>query len=157
MPRKQTKSDADPDVLVFRASLAPKLYRDFEIGAGATLYDLARAIVTVFDFDFDHAFGFYSNLKGSIYDSPVAYELFFDMGEGEGQAQSVKRTRAADAFPKIGHKMRFLFDYGDGWEFLVEFKMRQLKAPGVKLPRVVLAMGQAPEQYPSEEDDDEED
>ncbi|MEQ1867726.1 MAG: hypothetical protein ABL996_24155 [Micropepsaceae bacterium] len=114
MPRKQTKSGTDPDVLVFRASLAPKHYRDFEIGAGATLYDLARAIVSVFDFDFDHAVGFYSNLKGSIYDSPVAYELFFDMGEETGKAQSVKRTRAADAFPTIGHKMRFLFDHGDG-------------------------------------------
>ncbi|MEQ1864382.1 MAG: hypothetical protein ABL996_06980 [Micropepsaceae bacterium] len=154
MPRKPTKPDADADVLVFRASLAPKLYREFEIGSASTLYDLALAIVTVFDFDFDHAFGFYSNLKGSIYDSPVAYELFFDMGQADGKARSVKRTRAADAFAKIGHKMRFLFDYGDGWEFLVEFKKRQPKAPGVKLPRVVLSMGQAPEQYPSEEDED---
>ena len=133
IPRKPSKPDADADVLVFRASLAPKLYRDFEIGAGSSLYDLALAIVTAFDFDFDHAFGFYSNLKRSIYDSPVAYELFFDMGEGTGKAQSVKRTRAADGFAKIGHKMRFLFDYGDEWVFLVELKkvmQGQYSAPG---------------------------
>jgi hypothetical protein len=26
----------------------------------------------------------------------------------------------ADAFPDVGHKMLFLFDYGDDWRFTVE-------------------------------------
>ena len=81
---------------------------------------LAQAIVRSFDFDFNHAFGFNIKLKGNIYDSPVRYELFVDMGESEGEARSAKQTRVTEAFPSVGTKMRFLFDYGDEWEFLIE-------------------------------------
>ncbi|MGI8527179.1 MAG: IS1096 element passenger TnpR family protein [Pseudolabrys sp.] len=112
---------ADSEILIFRASLSPDVSRTFEITHTSTLYALAQAIVRSFDFDFDHAFGFYSTLKGNIYASPVRYELFVDMGESEGEARSVKRTRVVEAFPSVGTKMRFLFDYGDGWEFLVKF------------------------------------
>src|SRR5215469_7301786 len=87
---------ADTETFVFRASLRPKIYRAFEISAASSLYTLAQAIVRFFDFDFDHAFGFYSGLKGSIYQSPVRYELFVDRGEGEGGARSVKRTRVVE-------------------------------------------------------------
>ena len=53
---------------IFRASLRPKLYRDIEIDSGKSLYDLAEGIVGAFDFDLDHAFGFYSKLTGHYFD-----------------------------------------------------------------------------------------
>jgi hypothetical protein len=93
---------AEIETFIFRASLEPKIYRDFEISAGSSLYALAQAIIRFVDFDFDHAFGFYSKLKGNIYQSPVRYELFVDMGEGDGNARSVKRTRVIEAFPSVG-------------------------------------------------------
>src|SRR5262252_5004036 len=108
---------AETETFVFRASLRPKIFRTFEICAGSSLYTLAQAIVSFFDFDFDHAFGFYSGLKGNIYRSPAKYELFVDLGEGDDNARSVKPTRVAEAFPAVGTKMRFLFDYGDDWVF----------------------------------------
>jgi hypothetical protein len=144
---------ADSETLVFRASLRPKIYRDIEIAGTSSLYALAQAIVRSFDFDFDHAFGFYSKLKGNIYDSTVRYELFVDIGEGEGDARSVKRTRVIKAFPSVGTKMRFLFDYGDGWEFLVELVKQKPKEPQVKLPRLLISAGKAPAQYPDPEDE----
>ena len=144
---------AESETLVFRASLRPKIYRDIEVAGTASLYALAQAIVRSFDFDFDHAFGFYSKLKGNIYDSPVRYELFVDIGEGEGDARSVKRTRIIKAFPSVGTKMRFLFDYGDDWEFLVELVKRKPKEPKVKLPRLLISAGKAPAQYPDPEDE----
>jgi hypothetical protein len=144
---------ADSETLVFRASLRPKIYRDIEIAGTSSLYALAQVIVRSFDFDFDHAFGFYSKLKGNIYDSPVRYELFVDIGEGEGDARSVKRTRVIKAFPSVGTKMRFLFDYGDGWEFLVELVKQKPKEPQVKLPRLLISAGKAPAQYPDPEDE----
>lgn len=144
---------ADSETLIFRASLSPDVYRDFEIADTSSLYALAQAIVRSFDFDFDHAFGFYSKLKGNIYQSPVRYELFVDMGEGEGEARSVKRTRVVEAFPSVRTKMRFLFDYGDGWEFLVELVKQKPKEPKVKLPRLLISAGQAPAQYPDPEDE----
>ena len=144
---------AESETLVFRASLRPKIYRDIEIAGTGSLYTLAQAIVRSFDFDFDHAFGFYSKLKGNIYDSPVRYELFVDIGEGEGDARSVKRTRIIKAFPSVGTKMRFLFDYGDEWEFLVELVERKPKDPKGKLPRLLISAGKAPAQYPDPEEE----
>ncbi len=144
---------AESETLIFRASLTPKIYRAFEIADTSSLYELAQAIVRSFDFDFDHAFGFYSKLKGNIYASPRRYELFVDMGESESDARSVKRTPVVEAFPRVGSKMLFLFDYGDGWEFLVELVKRKPTELKVKLPRLLNSAGKAPAQYSDPEDD----
>ena len=101
---------------IFRVRLWPKVSRDIEIESSKSLYDLAAAIVRAFDFDFDHAFGFYSKLDDYVFDAPVRYELFADQ-DGDREAQSVKRTTIAQAFPEPGSKMQFLFDYGDNWRF----------------------------------------
>lgn len=144
---------AGAETLIFRASFGKDIYRTFEIADTSSLYVLAQAIVRSFDFDFDHPFGFYSKLRGNIYDSPIRYELFVDMGEGEGEARSVKRTRVIETFPSVGTKMRFLFDYGDEWEFLIELIERKPKEPKVKLPRLLISAGEAPVQYPDPEDE----
>jgi hypothetical protein len=145
---------AETGTQVFRVSLNPKLYRDIEIQSSKRLYDLASAIVAAFGFDFDHAFGFYSLLKGNVLQSPVKYELFADMDDigEESDAGSVKRTHIAEAFREIGHKMTFLFDYGDNWEFRVELIGEGVKERGVKYPLVRKKVGQAPEQYPVEDE-----
>ena len=140
---------ASAGIHVFRVSLAPKLYRDLEIPSSKKLYDLASAIVSAFGFQFDHPFGFYSLLKGHIFSSPVKYELFADLDDiGEpSDAGSVEQTRISDAFPEIGHKMTFLFDYGDNWQFRVEVIGKGAKESGVKYPKVLKRVGRAPKQY----------
>lgn len=145
----------EPISLVFRASLEPGVYRDVEIADTSSLYDLAEAIVGSFNFDFDHPFGFYDKLTGNIHASRVRYEVFADIGESEPGSIGVERTRATEAFPSDGAKMRFLFDYGDEWLFLVELIRRAPTEPGVNLPRVLAATGEAPEQYPAFDDDPE--
>ena len=144
----------DTETWILRASLSAKIYRDIEIDGASNLYVLAEAITRSFDFDFDHAFGFYNKVKGNIYDSAVSYQLFVDMGERDGKARSVKRTRVAEVFPAVGTKMRFLFDYGDEWIFLVELVKRKPKEPKIGLPRLLISTGKAPEQYPDPEDDE---
>lgn len=142
---------AEDQTHVFRASLRPKVYRDFEIPSANNLYDLGGVIVQVFGFDFDHPFGFYSKLSGRVFGSPVKYELFADMGESE--ARSVKRTRIVEAFPTVGAKMTFLFDYGDNWQFRIEVIGQNRKEPGVIYPRLLKTIGAAPEQYPDPDDE----
>lgn len=140
---------ASAGTCVFRVSLGPKLYRDIEIPSTKKLYDLAAAIVSAFGFYFDHAFGFYSSLKGDIFSSPVKYELFADMDDiGEpSDAGSVEKTRISEAFPEIGHKMTFLFDYGDEWRFRIELIGKGAKEQGVEYPKVRKKAGRAPKQY----------
>jgi hypothetical protein len=143
-------------ILIIRASLAGRasIYRDIEIDASQTLYRLAEAIVAAFGFDFDHAFGFYSGLTdATMFDAAPKYELFADMGEADPGVLSVKKTKAAQAFPAVGHTMLFLFDYGDEWHFRVKLTKTVKKAAKVRYPRVVASHGQAPEQYPMPEDD----
>jgi len=130
---------------IFRASLKPKLYRDIEIDGDGSLASLAEAIVGAFDFDFDHAFGFYSKLAGRYHDSPEQYELFADMEGGDSRAGSVERTKISQAFTTVGKKMLFVFDYGDEWLFQVQLTE---KAPKTRYPRMVAATGEAPSQYP---------
>jgi len=143
----------DTTTLIFRVSLKPKLYREIEIDGRKSLHDLAEAIVAAFDFDFDHAFGFYGKLTGPYHQSPEKYELFADMKDGDSDARSVKRTTVAQAFATVGKKMLFVFDYGDGWRFQVQLTALGEKTPKMRYPRLVATMGEAPPQYPDEDEE----
>jgi hypothetical protein len=146
--KKPQPSPATGATHIFRASLKPKLYRDIEIASTGSLANLAEAIIGAFDFDFDHAFGFYSKLTGHYHESPERYELFADLEDADSDAGSVKRTKVSQAFTKIGKKMLFLFDYGDDWRFQVELTAFGEKKPNMRYPRMLAAVGTAPEQYP---------
>ena len=134
------------------------IYRDIEIESGRSLYDLAEGIVHAFDFMFDHAFGFYSQLTGAdvLRDQPK-FELFADMGERDDSG-SVMQTQVAEAFHGIGHTMLLLFDYGDDWRFTVEVIGVGQRKPKTRYPKVLATVGTAPEQYADwdEDEDDEE-
>src|SRR4051794_29218349 len=106
---------ADPSTRIFRASLRGRLYRDLELPSGASLEDLAAAIVAAFGFDFDHAFGFYGSLGHRYHGAEERYELSADLGQASEGVRGVRRTRLSAAFPEPGKKMLFLFDYGDEW------------------------------------------
>ena len=120
-------------------------YRILAIPEGFTLYNLAEAIVDSFDFYFDHAFGFYNNIKRWT-ESTEGYELFADIGE-ESEFKGVKRTKINKVFDKIKKKMLFLFDYGDKWHFIVELKGIELPEEGAEYPLVVESVGKSPPQY----------
>ena len=147
------RAPADGTVHILRASLKPKLYRDIEIDSAASLSALAEAIVAAFEFDFDHAFGFYSKLSDDYQASSEKYELFADMEDGDSDAGSVKQTAVSKAFAKVGKKMLFVFDYGDDWRFAVELLKLGSKTPGRRYPRLLVASGDAPEQYPDMDQD----
>lgn len=53
--------------------------RKIVISAKASLYDLAAVTIESFDFDLDHAFGFYDNLTNWAR-SEEGYESFADTG-----------------------------------------------------------------------------
>jgi len=126
-------------------------YRILAIPEGFTLYNLAEVIVDSFDFYFDHAFGFYNNIK-RWRESTEGYELFADMGE-KSKFKGVKRTKINKVFDKIKKKMLFLFDYGDEWYFIVELKGIESLEEDAKYPLVVESVGKAPPQYEEMDED----
>lgn len=140
---------------IMRVSLRgePSIYREIEIASSKSLYVLAGAIVAAFDFDLDHAFGFYSGkTERSLLSADPKYELFADIGE-ESDAKSVKKSTVADAFPRQGHSMVFLFDYGDEWLFDVEAMRIDAQAPKSRKPRVLAKAGPSPAQYEYPDDE----
>ena len=147
---------AEAGTRIFRVVLRdrPLVHRDIEIDSGKSLAKLAEAIVRAFDFEFDHAFGFYPDTKGgAVTRGRPAYELFADMGEATG-TRSVRKTWIGDAFREVGQAMTFLFDYGDEWLFRVELTGLGLKEPKARYPRVLAKAGPSPVQYPDPDDED---
>ena len=128
-------------------------YRVLAILEGSTLYSLAESIVESFDFDFDHAFGFYDNLENSTH-SKEGYELFSDMGE-ESRFEGVEGTKIKRVFDKLGKKMLFLFDYGDDWHFTVELERVESPREDAKYPLLVESVGDVPPQYGELDEEDE--
>lgn len=148
---------AGTDTFIFRAALQGRvsIYRDIEIDPAKSLYLLAEIIVSAFDFDFDHAFGFYTGLTpAKIHKEFPKYELFADMGDADPQVLGVKKTKISQAFPEAGHTMLFLFDYGDGWHFRVTLRSTGKKSAKTRYPRIVATHGEAPAQYPDDDDPD---
>jgi hypothetical protein len=151
---------AETDTFIFRAALlgSASIYRDIELDPAKSLYVLAEAIVSSFNFDFDHAFGFYSGLTpAKIHKTFPKYELFADMGDADPRVLGVKKTRISQAFPEVGHTMLFLFDYGDDWLFRVTLRAIGKKSAKARYPRIVATRGEAPAQYPDNDDDDPDD
>ena len=147
MPRRAATTTAEGTTHLLRALLRPTLYRDIELESTDTLHTLAWGITRAFGFDFEHAFGFFSRLTGRVYASPIRYELLADAAIG-GASRDVHETSVARAFPRLGSKMLFVYDYGDEWRFRVELIGRGETAAGVTYPRVIARLGKAPEQYP---------
>jgi len=130
-----------------------KAIRIIQIDGNATLYNFAKIITEAFEFDFDHCFGFYSDFK-RYGKSEESYELFKDAGEPCAEnAKGVKKTHVSEAYPVIGKKLLFLFDYGDEWHFTVKLKeIKEFEGTKVK-PAVIESIGKASEQYPDVEQD----
>jgi len=133
-----------------------RVIRKIQIAGTKSLYNFAKVITQAFDFYFDHCFGFYSDFK-RYHDSEKAYELFYDLDDVESplpHVKSVKRTKIQQVFKHPGDKMLFLFDYGDGWRFVVELEdIKQAEEWDLK-PVVLESVGKAPEQYPPCEDEE---
>ncbi len=139
---------------IFRISLLrdKDVVREIEIPENFSLYRLAEAITGAYGFSFDHAFGFFDKIvEDGYFNSKRKYELFTDM-EDEGieptGAGSVEKTNITEVWKAAGDKMLFLFDYGDGWFFVVELIGFGKKEAKTKYPRIVKSVGTAPEQYP---------
>lgn len=68
----------------------------------------------------------------------------------------VRTAKLDDLNLSIGQEFLYLFDYGDQWEFTVRVRDINSDAPEGKYPRIIEAVGESPEQYPSWDDEDDE-
>lgn len=109
--------------------------------------------MSAFDFDMDHSFGFYDNLKNWAR-SEEGYELFADIGD-KMNFPGVKKAKVSKVFHTPKQKMLLLFDYGDEWRFVVQY-LEDGNLRGTKLPVLLDSKGKAPDQYGGFFDEDDE-
>ncbi len=132
-------------------------YRVLAVPENSTLYQFADAILASFEFDMDHAFGFYDNLTCWSH-SKEGYELFSDDDRDPlSEFSGVKKTKVKDVFTTIKKKMLFLFDYGDKWHFRVEFIGVEPVGEHKTHAKVVKSVGEALPQYGNQDEDDSDD
>ncbi len=131
-----------------------RVSRRIQIAATKSLYTFAKVITQAFNFSFDHCFGFYNNIT-RYHDSTKAFELFTDIGEEPSSptAKGVKRIQLQRVFTRPGDTMLFLFDYGDGWRFLVELQEIRCAERWDLKPVILERIGEAPLQYPPLDED----
>ncbi len=128
-----------------------QIIRDLAVSGKESLAHLAESILQAYDFECDHCYGFYSHAMRKQGGPPKeVYELFVDIDDeaGDGHAKSVEKTKISTVFNEEGKQMLFLFDYGDCWEFIVGLKEVRCTRAAEKLPCVVRAIGEPPQQYP---------
>lgn len=122
-------------------------YRHIQISSSATLYKLHKAILSAFDFEDDHEHAFFmDNCMWSDADCFVSARM--NPGERVTKSWTLAKLELA-----AGDRFKYLFDYGDEWVFQCKV-LRELDEETAK-PVVVKCVGQAPEQYPQFEEDDE--
>jgi hypothetical protein len=138
-----------------------RIWRRVEILGSQTLDDLHMSIQKAFNFDADHLYSFF--MSGKAWDDSdfEYYHLEADGGPPEANMRTVlslirgskpeprlpatiARIESLNLKPK--QKFLYLFDYGDEWQFEVEF-LKEGSSEKALYPRIIDSRGEAPQQY----------
>lgn len=160
-----TEKNPKEGIYIFKVTylLKKNVWREFEILGNFTFTDLAEAIIESMNWDNDHMHGFEIPDHDPKADRrfPSPYEFYHEDFEDDPHPYfKTCQIKICDIDYKKVPKMEFMFDYGDGHRFDVEFKgVREVKDSSKwnEFPVLVDQRGVAPEQYPmwDEEEDDE--
>lgn len=170
MPARQPRPK--PPIYIFRIRIkggyyAPQgggeIWREVEIPAGEPLATLGFGIPYVFGFEDMHLWSFF--MSGEIWDKESEYSMLgaeiMSMGLDDSTAKDAGAVRLADVtYPGDdgAGEFAYLFDYGDGWEFGVRrVGVSDAIDKTATYPRLSASQGDAPPQYPDEEEDEDED
>ncbi|MFZ4536977.1 plasmid pRiA4b ORF-3 family protein [Propionivibrio sp.] len=131
---------AQRGTITFKVSLTKDIWRRIAMPAEYSFADLAMMIITAFNFDDDHLYGFYYHdeygVKRSLDDHRCEQPM-------EEYADAVELGRAGLG---VKQKIGFIYDFGDEWRFdvLVE-KVDESKTIGE--PMIIDKAGKSPKQY----------
>lgn len=132
-------------IYLFKVSLG-RVWRRIEIQSDMTWEDLTIIILEAFEFDHDHLYSYYYKNRFGItaeINSP-------NLDEGPYTTEQ----RIGEIPIQIGSSMKFLYDFGDNWEFEVILeKITQFRKKLI-FPRIIEEHGEPPVQYPVWDDDE---
>jgi hypothetical protein len=141
------------DAITFHASLDgfPRVSRDVAVRSNQTLINLHNVLQRAFNWDDDHLYSFW--LDGEFWGSAESeYTRPFELEPG----QKTARVKLADLGLQPGDTIAYVFDFGDNWQVLLTV-LASAPADKGRYPRVVASHCDAPPQYESEDEEEEED
>ena len=112
-----------------------RTYRIIEMKGNQTLHDLHSAIFNAFDFEEMHLYSFF--MSGKSWDNESEYCL---PNPEMRSAKSSKNAKVQDLELKPKQKFLYLFDYGDEWEFEIEFLENSKIEKNIKYPKIIKKM-----------------
>ncbi len=135
--------------------LKKPVWRDIEILGMQDFLDMAEKIIDSMDWENDHMHGFdlpEKNKKPDPYFTGSSISFFAPYWEDDPHPTfKTDEIRICDFNYKKLFKLHFMFDFGDGHEFDVEFKgVRNIKKKenDYDFPKIIDQRGVGPEQYP---------
>ena len=137
----------------------PKLYRIIEISENCTFEDLHIAIFEAFDRYDPHLFSFFitkadtRNIRSIINSPEITHpqNTIDPMGFGK-KKKSASKTKIGSADLAEKDVFHYLFDFGDDWWHRIRVeKIIENENSGKKV-ELIKAAGEAPPQYPDDED-----
>lgn len=135
---------------IFKVSLG-KIWRRLSISSEMTLEALGDLIRESVDFDSDHLdlFSFKDSMGRTV-------EIYHPEGDWrEELAKTTDEVLVGDLPLQPGMSMTYLFDFGDCWEFNVQLEEIHPGKPKRGGNKILERHGKAPEQYPSWDEDEE--
>ena len=136
-----------PGTCVLSVSLGTGCYRHIQLPDTMLMSDLAEIILEAFEFDNDHLYSFF--MDNRLWSQQAEYAD----PRGEDTAYPADQYALWEMELEKGSKFKFLFDYGDEWTF--QCKVLRMTDEVTETPKIIRSKGEAPEQYPSwdEEED----
>lgn len=147
-PRKKKAAGA-VESYEMKVSLEDDCYRNIRIGKQETLEKLSEVILDAFDFDDDHAHAFHMD------DNYRSRTNVFYSDRVDEEWPTTHEVTLRQMALKRGNKFMFQFDFGEEWHF--QCKVLRELAEKTDTPSVIESVGKAPEQYPSWDDEEDED
>ncbi len=138
----------------------PKLYRIIEVSENCTFDDLHKAIFNAFNRYDPHLYSFYvtkadTQSMRSIINAPEIthpHNTEGMMGYGK-KKKSASNTKIGSANLAERDVFHYLFDFGDDWWHRIRVEKVIEIENNRKRVRLIKAVGEAPPQYPGDEDD----
>lgn len=130
---------------IFKVTLYDIWSAKLAIDSTRTFKELAETIISAVGFYNDHLYSFtLKNRFGGTFE--IGHPYMEDM-------YSSAEIMLEQANLRIGSNIEFLFDFGDNWEF--ELMLESINPDEVKqVTRILETKGEAPEQYPEWDEDD---
>ncbi len=141
-PKRKRLSGPAP-IYVLKITLRdsqPPIWRRFAVPGDFGLDELHETIQTVMGWQDYHLHAF-ATADGSRF---TAFNLGFDNDDFLAEQEDEAKFRLCDVVEGVGSKLRYEYDFGDGWEHVIRVERIEPRQPGAHYPVCLKGRGACP-------------